>query len=225
MPIFFSILFGIFEFTYIYRAKATLNAATFEAARQGSLNHARLGDMSNALTNGMLAEFVKGNKNFTGILSASLNAKVAETVMNKALPLIEVVSPTKEIFQQFKVKRLITLSGETKEKYIEIIPNDNLSMRSTATKNIEVDKKSRKITIQDANLLKIKSYWCYEMKVPIIKDLIYEIISVNASKEQLACNKLTFAANLFTQAKYFALSSQSIVRMQSPVIIEGNNLK
>jgi hypothetical protein len=63
------------------------------------------------------------------------------------------------------------------------------------------------------------------MKVPIIKDLIYEIISVNASKEQLACNKLTFAANLFTQAKYFALSSQSIVRMQSPVIIEGNNLK
>ena len=54
MPIFFLLLFGILEFTYIYRAKTTLNTATFEAARAGSLNNAQLDPMREALRKGMV---------------------------------------------------------------------------------------------------------------------------------------------------------------------------
>jgi len=225
MPLFFVILFGIFELAYIYRAKSTFNTATFEAARQGSLEHARLGAMRSALRSGMLAEFIHGDKSISGMGSAVLRTLAFESAMNKISPVIEVTSPTKEIFNSFKVKRMVKLIGQKKEKLQYILPNDNLNLRTTVAKNITIDSKKRKITIQDANLLKIKSYWCYEMKVPIIKNLIYDIVSVSPSSEQLACNKLTLISGLFSSAKYLALSSQAIVRMQSPVIIDGNNLK
>jgi len=226
MPLFFALLFGVFEFTYMYRAKATLNTATFEAARAGSLHHAKLDEMRKALTTGMMALYVQGDRSLSGLGKGYAKVYASELAMNAQKATITVISPTKEIFRHFKVKRMITLQGDSKEKHIEIIPNDNLNVRSTKLKKITVDGGNQKISIQDANLLKIKSYWCYEMKVPIIKNLIYEIVSggflgVSASPEQSACNVMSTALN----SKYIALTSHTIVRMQSSVINTGSNLK
>lgn len=225
MPLFFVLLFGIFEMVYMYRAKATLTTATFEAARAGALNHARLADMRTELISGMLAQYVKGDKSAAGILEAYVLTTAFELGMNKISPVITITSPTKDIFTHFKVKRMIKLKGDTKEKLQEILPNDNLNLRPTTTKNITVAGNSQKINIQDANLLKIKSYWCYEMKVPIIKNLIYEIVSISPSAEQQTCNTLTIIASFLNNAKYIAISSQSVIRMQSPIVNDGNNLQ
>jgi len=225
MPLFFVLLFGTFEMVYMYRAKATFNTATFEAARAGALNHARLAPMRTKLISGMLAQYVKGDKGTTGIIKAYGLATAFELAMNKFSPVITITSPTKEIFTHFKVKRMIKLKGDTKEKLQDILPNDNLNLRATTTKNITVGGASQKINIQDANLLKIKSYWCYEMKVPIIKNLIYEIVSITPSVEQKVCNKLTTISGLLSNAKFIAISSQSVIRMQSSAVNDGNNLK
>lgn len=225
MPFFFILLFGIFEMVYMYRAKATLTTATFEAARAGALNNARLGAMRDELISGMMAQYVKGDASATGIITAYALTTAFELSMHTISPVITITSPTEAIFTHFKVERMIQFKGDSKEKLQEILPNDNLNLRSTVKKNITVAGNNQEINIQDANLLKIKSYWCYEMKVPIIKNLIYEIVSISPSAEQQTCNTLTTIASFLNNAKYIAISSQSVVRMQSPVVNDGNNLQ
>ena len=75
-PLFFALLFGVFETAYLYRAKATLNTATFEAARAGSLHNAKLEPMKSALINGMVPLFVKGDKSIKGLMDAYKNSFV-----------------------------------------------------------------------------------------------------------------------------------------------------
>ena len=84
MPVFFMLLFGIFEFTYVYRAKMTLNTATFEAARMGALNHARAQPMRSALAKGMTSLYVAGNKSVGGLIKAYGKAVLDEKAMNAA---------------------------------------------------------------------------------------------------------------------------------------------
>lgn len=231
MPLFFLILFGIFEVTYLYRAKATLNTATFEAVRAGSLDHAQLAPMRNALVQGMLAQYVKGDVNPASLIRGIAVANLVESEMNQFTNSITIVSPTKDIFNHFKTSRMLKLKGQANEGLHIILPNDNLNLRSTATKDITIDGSNQKINIQDSNILKIKSYWCYDMKVPIIKDLIHGVISGGwlvgqASTEQQACNRLGIINGIFTDnPKYIAISSQAIIRMQTPIILSGNNLQ
>jgi len=219
MPLFFSLLFGVFEMTYVYRAKATLNTATFEAARAGSLHHAQIAPMKTALINGMLPQYIKGDSSVLGLGKAYAQSVLYEKAMSKKLSTIDVISPTKEIFNAYKVKRMYKLNSDSKEKFQWVMPNDNLNVRSTTAKNITVSGKAQKINIQDANLLKIKTYWCYELKVPVLKDVAFGIFSgglfgVGASPEQKACN----VGALFGKGRYLAISSQAVVRMQSPVV-------
>ena len=49
LPVLLFIILATLQFAFIYRAKITLNYATFEAARAGSLNSARQYAMNNAM--------------------------------------------------------------------------------------------------------------------------------------------------------------------------------
>jgi len=224
MPLFFSLLFGVFEMTYVYRAKATLNTATFEAARAGALHHAQVGPMRTALSNGMIAEFVKGSTGITGLGKGLIGSVAYEKLMNAKKETISIVSPTKKMFDSFKVQRMYQLNSDKKEKFQWIMPNDNLNFRPTTTKNITVAGTAQKINIQDANLLKIKTYWCYKLKVPVLKTVIFNIIKggflgIAASPEQKTCN----LGALLGGGEHMAITSHAIVRMQSPVV--ATNLK
>jgi len=219
MPVFFALLFGVFEMTYAYRAKATLNTATFEAVRAGALNHADTAVMKSVLANGMIAQYVKGDKSIIkGLGKAYLTSLAYEKAMSLKQSTVSIVAPTKEVFDKFKVNRMIQLSDQPKEKLQWIMPNDNLNFRSTNPQDITVDGKKQQINIQDANLLKIKTYWCYELKVPLLRDLIYQIIKGGAlwgaaSPEQKVCN----IGSLFGGGRFMAISAHAVVRMQSPI--------
>lgn len=218
MPLFFVLLFGLFEMTYIYRAKATLNTATFEAARAGALNHAELEDMKSALANGMLAQYVKGSTGVADIALAALEAGVLEKLFSLRESTITVISPTKAMFDKFKTKRMYRLNDESKETLQDILPNDNLNFRFTTAEEFDIGGETRKINIQDANLLKIKSYWCYELKVPFLRSMIQSLgtgsfLGDAPSSEQQACSLVALARG----TSYLAISSHAVIRMQSPV--------
>ena len=235
MPIFFILLFGVFEFAYIYRAKATLNTATFEAARAGSLQHARIAPMRDALAKGMTPLYMKGsavNDKAAALVNMSkayVTAK-AMAVAIDATPLgvksVSVLSPTKAIFDRFKVKRQVALVHDARFVEREFIPNDNLLFRSAQSVKLSSGGKEIEMNLQDANLLKIKTSWCYNMKVPLLKNLINKAVSglwggiFTASAEQKTCN----AIGLANGGVYMALTSQSTIRMQSHVILDAGNL-
>ncbi|RBP51374.1 TadE/TadG family type IV pilus assembly protein [Arenicella xantha] len=226
LPLFFILLFGIVEMSYVYRSKATLNNATFEAARLGSLKNADRGEMRQALANGMMPLFVDGDKSVAGLGRAYVEARAFEASLNVAaigdLDTVEIISPNLRVFQSFK--RRIPVLDERRQRvsYVDAIPNDNLQFRETRTRRIRIGSQNLDINIQDANLLKIKTLWCHRLKVPGLRDLAYRTIlrgffGLGSSAEQRSCNALGAA----TGSVYVAITAHSIVRMQSPIYRGG----
>jgi hypothetical protein len=217
MPIFFLLLLGILEFTYIFRAKTTLNTATFEAARLGSLHHAQLEPMREALRKGMVPLYMRGETGALKMGEAYLKVKLDEAAMNKVSTTVTIVHPTKTIFETFKVKRKTALVNDIADKERWIIPNDSLLYRSAKKESVKVAGQNESLNIQDANLLKVKTLWCYQLKIPILRELLVSSLGWFGSPEQRACNTL----GALTGPR-LALSSQSTIRMQSHIVSDGN---
>lgn len=215
-PLFFLIIMGIFEFTYIYRAKTTLNTATFEAVRAGVLNNAEKKYMENALVKGLIPLNMSGKTGTLGMTSSYVKTLAVHTVINSFGNSVTIVSPTKIIFNKFKVKRRTTLVNESTDKVRWVIPNDSLLLRSTKSESIDGNKK---LNIQDANLLKIKTLWCYELKVPILRTLLVDALSSDitglSSVEQTTCNMV--AKTIPNSKPRIAITSFSVMRMQSHI--------
>ncbi|WMS87256.1 TadE/TadG family type IV pilus assembly protein [Pleionea litopenaei] len=243
IPILLILLFGIFEFTYAYRAKTTMNVATFEAARAGALNHARLAPMRDALGRGMMPLYVKGDSSLYGLGKAKFWMEAEQKAIDVAaskiggIEMVEVISPTKSMFDAFKSNRLMRLNGGKKDVYVDVIPNDNLNFRATDLKKVKVTLDGKTVdvdqNVQDANLLKIKALWCYQLKVPGLKDLIVKTVEgsfgvISASPEQKVCSAIDKAFNLGGgNRRSIAIVSHAVVRMQSPIVYDSTekNLK
>lgn len=224
IPIFFALLFGIFEFTFIYKAKATLNTATFEAARAGSLNHGKTAMMVDALAKGMTPLYMKGHSS-TGIVGmgtayAQSRAVALAIELLPTVDPVEIISPSPEVVDAFSVQRSVQLASEPDYKLATFIPSDNLYFRSSDEVAVEVGGETLMLNIQDANILKIRTLWCYKMKTPLVSSLIRAVItnplmSVTAQEQQL-CN----AGSLVTGGNYLALRSHAVIRMQTHFIKE-----
>lgn len=224
IPIFFALLFGIFEFTFIYKAKATLNTATFEAARAGSLNHGKNSAMVDALAKGMTPLYMKGHgsADLVGMGSAYAQSRavaLAIELLPTAGP-VEVISPSPEVFEAFSVKRLVKLTNESDYKEAEFIPSDNLYFRSSDAVAVDVGAETLMLNIQDANVLKIRTLWCYKMKTPLVSRLIRAVVTNPLMSSTALEQKLCNAGSMVTGGNYLALRSHSVVRMQTHFIKE-----
>lgn len=225
LPLFFILLFGIIEMSYVYRSKATLNTATFEAARTGSVNNALTGEMRKSFASGMIPLHINADRSAAGVTKAYASAKIFEKSMSTAarlvgLDTVQIVSPNRDIFNKFAVDIPKLDSRKRKLKFIRAIPNDNLTYRGIDTKRVRIRDNGRtenvRMNVQDANILKIKSFWCHKLKVPGLRELFYRLVLSNffrASPEQRICNSIGYA----TESRYIAITSQATVRMQSPV--------
>lgn len=226
MPMFFVLLFGVLEFTFIYKAKTTLNTATFEAARAGSINYGKKSYMLDALAKGMAPLYMGGqdDADFIGMSGAYIKARAIAGVMDLvsgAGPTpVKIVNPTSEMIDAFSVERPIKLYNEGPLQLRKFIPSDNLLFRSKEDVDVEIGGETYQINIQDANLLKIKTFWCYRMKTPLLSALINEVVSGSffrpASPEQRVCN----LGNFVDDGYYLAISSHSVVRMQTHFLKE-----
>jgi hypothetical protein len=227
LPLFALLIFGVMEISYLLHAKSTLNAATFDAARKGSLNNARLGAMNDGLAGVMAAMFVRSAPDVSKANAAKLKVLGLLNIPASPRGWIEIISPSKTVFNRFKKKQLVKSSSSTKESYVDIIPNDNLMWRDTKTQTIKVSSQTLNVNIQDANLLKIRAVWCHKLLVPILDRFIHwthtltEAVPQIPTSEQVRCDAHAKLAG--DDGFYVPVTSSAIVRMQTPVF--GNDLK
>lgn len=210
LPILLLLCLGIVQLGLLYQAKATLDYASLQAARAGALGHGRGEAMRNGLARG-LAPLFAHSTGFAGQQQALLHTSTIELAKPGAYR-IDVINPTPSALQDFG--RTDEYPGAT----IREIPNDTLSFRSTTP------GPASGISIQDANLLKIRVTYCYAMYVPFANRTIFSLM--NAIDDIYSTGKpgpglprspnSCYALSTLEGSWRIPLEAEAIVRMQTP---------
>lgn len=197
MAVFGTFLLGIFQMILFYRAKSLVDYAALEAARNGATHGVDMGAMRTGLARGLLPLYTTSPDKLA-LLDGYKNAYI--DTLNPLVSQIQVISPTKAAFADWKVKQF---DG------VDAIPNDSLPYRSTA-------QGSRSgLTVQDANVLKIRVVYGYKMIVPVIDKII------------LGVYRLSFYQGMSAQevamleSGRLPIATQAMVRMQTPIRDSG----
>lgn len=231
--LFLGLLGGLFEMAYLYRTKITLNRVAMEAARSGALNNALVSKMNDAVERGMVPLYMSADRSKTGLATALVKAKGVGAALSGFGRLVQIVSPTREVFELFKTEQFVktTLDESTRKQFV--IPNDNLNVRDRTLKSFTANGQAAQINLQDANLLRIRAWWCHELVVPGLDRVVHSIVSgsvmgigIPASTEQLACDAVAAARGAASGGSRYAIpvSSHALVRMQSPIVYHEGNL-
>jgi len=217
----------------IYQAKATLNLATFQAARAGSLNNADMGAIKQGLIEGLsplytygtsLADQIDGYAKAKGEVNGTQRRAVVVGAASSSsgspgilrqwnpegghAPVLQTGPPS--VIQilnppasAFNLSDHGVDDVDENGNPIRIIPNDNLMFRSGAKGG------QSRINIQDANLLKIKVIFGYHLFVPFANTVI---ITLGRAADS------TGAFSAFYNAQRFPLTAYATARMQTPAI-------
>jgi hypothetical protein len=208
MPLALLLVLGIMQIGLMFSAKQLLNQAAFMAARAGAVHNAQQTDMEDALTKALLPFYQDttiGN-DFARLTLALLRAKQD---VGFGFVHLERLSPTPEAFSDFG----ITSGASGGHKYI---PNDNLEFRA------HTPGPNSGLSLQDANTLKIKVTYGYELKVPLMQSVVKSIMcgfdtGVDAFGRG---NETAHAAPSACQAYYskgrIPLVTYATVQMQTP---------
>ena len=156
LPLLLILILGVIQFALIYQAKSSLNYATFMGARQGALMNAQKPSIKQGVASGMAPYFMRTSSSaaLTDVSKARLIAAIE--VFNTKTTRVDILSPTQSAFDDFS-------NGDG-----SIIPNDNLMFR-----NATPGKSG--MSIQDANLLKIRVTYCVKLVVPFVNRVIYSL--------------------------------------------------
>jgi len=204
------LVMALIQAGFVYMAKLTLNHATFMAARVGATHNADKGVMRDALTRGLIPfrQNSFDTNDLTRMGTALVELKIDDKVPWKR-PSLERLNPSPKSFADFGVKE------PNKPVYI---PNDNLEWRSNT-----LGKQSQQ-NLRDANLLKIRVVYPYELKVPLMAGLIGRVMcSGEAGVEAWGNVSVLESVYKFANPKclYYLngrlpIESTAIVEMQSP---------
>ncbi len=185
LPSLLLLVLGVIQFALIYQAKASLNYATFMGARQGALKNASMTSIMDGVAGGMTPFFMRtSNAPFLDDMAKARMISAIE-VFNPNTAKVEIISPTPEAFDAFS---LMSTTGD--------ISNDNLMFRDSN------DLKDG-MSIQDANLLKIRVTYCVKLMVPFVDRVIYALNTGIAEVKNM------------TQASYWASNAETIPNMCS----------
>jgi len=180
------LLLGILQAILLYRAKTVLDYAALQAARKGATNFAQPSAMCQGLASGLMPLYAH-DADSGGVLKAYGLAD-ADACLGKAAT-ITIVSPTQAAYDDWKEQQFDGAYA---------IPNDSLAFRGNA-----VGARSG-MTVQDANVLKIKVIYRYPLIVPVIDWMIGTIDPTRSAVDGHTVYSLK-------------LSAQAIVRMQTPI--------
>lgn len=214
-PILVMLTLGSIQMALMFKARATLNNATFLAAREGAIHHANKSMMLTKLGEAMAPIYMGKNPNIVKLEARQL-LEAGKAHAGKGM--IEVISPTPDLFKSFSKTQYVLekKGGKVVETTREQIPNDNLNVRSSKVHAVKIGGKKVEVNLQDANLLKIRAHWCYELKVPFVDKLIRQGMKTLGSTSHPLWKNCT-AMTLATGDQYVPISGHSIVRMQSAV--------
>jgi hypothetical protein len=210
-PIAALLVLALIQAGFVYMAKLTLNHATFMAARVGATHNADVDAMRTALVRGLIP-FHQNNfeANDSQRLLAAWGRAQAENINPLTRAKLDRLNPSPQSFSDFGVK-----DPKVKATYI---PNDNLEWRSNTL------GKTSQQNLRDANILKIRVTYPYELKVPLMAGLISRVmcsgeigveawgnVSILESVYKLANPKCLYYMN-----GRLPIESTAIVEMQSP---------
>lgn len=202
LPVLLTLILGGFQFALIYQAKTTLNYATFLSARTGAVTNGHIGLMENALARGMAPLYTHCNQ--------SDEVQRARTHVREEIKAgfarIDIINPPLSAFSD---------SSSIRSGTDRLIPNDSLMYRVTNP------GASSGLSIQDANLLKIRVTYCYPMYVPYIDRIITRIMTLPADPDTCPeCRNLfpsddgSFETGCLINGR-FPINAQAVIRMQS----------
>jgi hypothetical protein len=211
IPVLILLIFGAVQAAFIYSAKNGLNYATFQAARLGAINNAQYADMRRGLLRGMYPMFSQYQDEDRRL------EHTAEEIDNFLL--ITRISPDNAAFGAWGEEQDDPLGdGEANEA----IPNDNLMYRPM---------QQNPVSIQDANLLKIRVQYCMKLIVPIVDRLLSSTSQfvdrknsgrASASFKDVSRNTSANYADVCRSRAGFIITSEATVRMQSAAVDDAD---
>lgn len=208
VPVMLLLILGAVQFGFIYQAKSTLNYATFVATRAGALKNGAMSAIQEALAGG-LAPLFAHDQDLAALKAAYAFAD--QELRDAALTSIRIVNPTSAALGAYQSQ-----SDAGTE-----IPNDNLMYRDSGA--------SGGMSLQDANLLKVRVTYCFRMVVPIINKLIFNLAidpSATAPATPETAPEILASSGggsgsgpctgLAAEEYRIPISAEAVVRMQTP---------
>jgi Flp pilus assembly protein TadG len=213
-PTLLFLLMNLIQYGLLYHAKSQLNYATFEAARAGTVSSADPVAIRTAFTRAMTGYY--GGGTTTAQLATSYAKALADTTAANVR--IEILSPTKESFDDYASPALATKLGTSSR----VIPNSNLAFIKCPVDvpGCQNDPKSNASgqTLLDANLLKIRiTYGIPERKqIPLAgKFMTWALGFLNSGDPD------AFRAGLVAAGRIPVVTA-TVMRMQSPAYENAN---
>lgn len=208
------LLLGVIQFALIYNAKTTLTYAAFEGARAGALNYADRQAVEYGIARGLAALYTSVEK-ADGRLEVvnkvqGARDKAYEELKDGSFTCIERLNPSSAAFSAYGTTQVAT--GVTAFAGKKLIPNDHLLYRSAQVKG------GAGVSIQDANLLKIRVTYCYPMYVPFISNTIKRLYGLMDDPRSMGTPLKpagSFQRNCI-KAGRMPVVAQAMVRMQTP---------
>ncbi len=193
ITVFGTLLLGIFQAILFYRAKTVVDYAALQAARSGATNFAEKDAMKVGLARGLMPLYASESGN-AGLADAYAKALIA--VHNPLSTHIDIISPTRAVFDEFKTAQFDGSEG---------IPNDSLAFRPDTPG-------ASGLSVQDANILKIRVVYGYKMIVPVVDKIVVGIFR-KAFYKGLSVQEVAML-----ESGRLPIVAQAIVRMQTPIL-------
>ena len=183
LPCLLLLVLGVIQFLFIYQAKTSLNYAAFMGARQGALKNAAMFSIMDGVASGMTPYFMRtaigATPNSVDLSKARRIATIE--IFNPSSTEIKILNPTTAAMDYF-----VSFSEMENE-----IPNDHLMYRVA---------NGGGMSIQDANLLKIRVTYCVKLVVPFVDRIIYGVTAGIQGVRQLTNE--SFAGTAETNGNY-----------------------
>ena len=186
-------LLGIFQAILFYRVKSVVDYAALEAARSGATHFAQMGEMRKGFARGLMPLYAHKPDNLE-VAKAYGEALIA--AYNPLDTDIQIISPTRAAFADWAVPQF---DG------VKAIPNDSLMFRPATPGG------SSGLTVQDANVLKIRVVYGYKMIVPVIDRIVVSIFR-NTLYRGMSGKEIAML-----ESGRLPIVSQAVVRMQTPI--------
>ena len=194
VPAFLFLILVTLQLVLIYRAKSTLDYAAFQAARAGAVTGVDPGKMRSALAFG-LTPLLATSPDAAGVAKARANAELETRLFSE----IKVIAPTRAAYNAHRERQA---DGRW------ALPNDNLAFREGVVK--------AGVSVQDANLLKIKVTYQFPLIVPFADRVIAGLSDLLTEGESYR-PPMMLVEEPVSGHRRLPIEAQAVVRMQTPV--------
>jgi Flp pilus assembly protein TadG len=156
------VIMALIQLGLMFIAKQIVNQAAFVAARAGAVQNAQVGPMKDALTKALIPFYqdTTNTSDYGRLFSAWSSAQA--DLLNPFNLDVTVLNPNSDVFDDF---------GLTDANNNTYIPNDSLEYRPHS-----VTGPKSGLSIQDANALKIRVTYAYELKVPLMQSVFKSVM-------------------------------------------------